>query len=346
MEPENSPSGSSVLESGPTLTADDDRVTVRLAGELDIATLPYLWGRLGDAVKMGIESDVVVDLSEVTFIDCSALGPLMAARRGLGGRLELRGASRPVTHLLELTGLTELLVTQDPPAMELTGFARTSGFPLSEETVRSALRLVTVVAAETLPGTCGAGVTLLRDGTPSTAAASDDLVEAADALQYQLGEGPCLSALHQREAFRIHDTATEDRWPRWTESVAPLRVRAVLSTPMLVDGEAAGAIKVYSREPGAYDEPDAHVLALLAAQAAILLANVQSQESATALTHQLRAAIRSRDVIGMAKGILMVTRGIDETAAFAILVQSSRRSNLKLLDAAQRMIETRSSSPG
>lgn len=225
----------------------------------------------------------------------------------------------------------------------LTGFAQMGGFVLSEETVQSALRLVTALAVETIPCTAGAGVTLLREGAPATAAASDTVVEKADNLQYQLEEGPCLSAWRQSMAFWIDDTATESRWPRWTAAVGPLGMRAALTTPMLVGGEAIGAIKVYSRQPAAFDDRDAQLLALFAAQAAILLANMQSHEKATMLNEQLKAAIRSRDVIGMAKGILMVTRRIDETAAFAILAQTSQRSNIKLREVAELMLDYGSS---
>ena len=218
-------------------------------------------------------------------------------------------------------------------------FARMSGFLLSQETVHSALDLVTTLATETIPQTVGAGVTLLRDDGPSTAAASDAVVERADGLQYELDEGPCLSAWRQGEPFRIDDTRTETRWPRWTDAVAPLGMRSAMTTPMIVSGAPIGAIKVYSREPNAYDERDARVLALFAAQAAILLANMQSHENAVRLTDELKAAVRSRDVIGMAKGVLMVSRGIDETAAFTILAQTAKRSHQGLREVAQKMLD-------
>lgn len=351
-------SAATTLASG-VRDADTKSVTVRLAGELDLEALPYLQARLHEAVGAGPGTEVVVDLSDVTFMDCSALGPLLVARGGLGGHMRLQGATRQVTRLFTVAGLSDLLseeapatprhatpyttgadVDQDSPTAEmLSGFVRMAGFVLSGETVDSALRLVTALAAETIPGTAGAGVTLPREGAPSTAAASDAVVEKADALQYELDEGPCLSSWRLKVPFRIDDTATEQRWPRWTESVRPLGLRSAMSTPMLVSGEAIGAIKVYSRQPGAFDEHDAQVLALFAAQAAILLANMRSHENATRLTEQLKFAIRSRDVIGMAKGILMVTRGIDETAAFAILAQTSQHSNIKLRDAAQGVID-------
>ena len=61
--------------------------------------------------------------------------------------------------------------------------ARTGRLPLSEETLTSALELVTALALETIPSSTGSGVTVLRDGAGRSAAATSPLVEQADALQ-------------------------------------------------------------------------------------------------------------------------------------------------------------------
>src|SRR4051794_24970297 len=110
-----------------------------------------------------------------------------------------------------------------PLAAELSAvYARMSGLLLSEETVNTALRLVTSLAADTIPGTAGAGVTLVDDGGRKTSAgASDPLVERADSLQYELDEGPCLTAWAQRALIRIDDIPADRRWPQWSAAVEP-----------------------------------------------------------------------------------------------------------------------------
>ena len=50
-------------------------------------------------------------------------------------------------------------------------------------------------------------------GTWTSTGATDHLVETADALQYELGEGPCLSAWATESLQRINDTTDDDRWP-------------------------------------------------------------------------------------------------------------------------------------
>src|SRR3954465_12587456 len=74
-------------------------------------------------------------------------------------------------------------------------FARMSGLLLSEETVGTAVGLVTALATDAIPGAVGAGVTLVDElGRKTTSGASDPVVEKADAAQYELDEGPCLVA--------------------------------------------------------------------------------------------------------------------------------------------------------
>lgn len=216
--------------------------------------------------------------------------------------------------------------------------ARMSAVLLSQESVATSVQLVTTLAEKTLPVTAGAGVSLIDDVGKRTTAASDPLVRQADLLQYELDEGPCLTAWRERHLVIIDDVETEQRWPAWTEAVAALGIRAVLSAPMLVSNLSIGAIKVYSREPGAYDENSQQLLVLFAQQAAILLANVQSLEDAQNLVAQLKTALASRDVIGQAKGVLISQGARDEEAAFGMLVTASQRTNTKLHEVARRLV--------
>ena len=49
-------------------------------------------------------------------------------------------------------------------------------------------------------------------------------------------------------------------------------------------------------------------------------------------------ALNSRDVVGQAKGILIVTMGLDEDAALAKLRERSQHSNRNLVDAAAAVV--------
>lgn len=229
-----------------------------------------------------------------------------------------------------------------PLAEELAGvFAQMSGLLLSQETVGTALHTIATLAATTLPGTVAAGVTLVdAQGRKTTAGASDSVTERADALQYELEEGPCLTAWEQRAVVHVDDVEHDERWPRWARAVRPLGVRSTLSAPLVAGEVGLGAIKVYGEQPGTYDTHAERVLTLFAAQAAILVANMQTVENARRLSEQLKAALRSRDVISTAKGILMADEGVDEDTAFARLVGMSQRDGRKLRDVAEALVRT------
>ncbi|KDN87972.1 STAS domain-containing protein [Kitasatospora cheerisanensis] len=89
---------------------------VRGEGEIDVDTAPALCRALADALES--HREVVLDLSEVTFMDCAGLGALVRARNQAdrsGRRLILCGAGRRVVRLLELTGLHRLLAVEPRP---------------------------------------------------------------------------------------------------------------------------------------------------------------------------------------------------------------------------------------
>ena len=82
-----------------------------IEGELDLAAAPGLKWSLLEAQRSGCE-DLVLDLSKVDFMDSTALGVLVAVRRGLEGqRMALVGLQPDVQRLLAITGLEDTFAT-------------------------------------------------------------------------------------------------------------------------------------------------------------------------------------------------------------------------------------------
>jgi GAF domain-containing protein len=229
--------------------------------------------------------------------------------------------------------------TELPHADELAAvFARTSGLLLSGRTVDTALEVLTTLAAETVRGSDGAGVTLLdQHGDRTTAAATDPIVERLDALQYELAEGPCITAWERRTVVRVEDFTRAERWPRWAPAAAATGMRAALSAPLVAGDEALGAMKVYSHRPDAYDEHDEHLLTMFAAHSAVLLTHVRSYQDAQRMSAALRASLRSRDVVNMAKGVLMAREGVDERTAFLLLSTKATQEGRPLRELAESL---------
>src|SRR3712207_2097246 len=157
-------------------------------------------------------------------------------------------------------------------------FARMSGLLLAQETVDTALGLLSTLALETVPGASGAGVSVIDEHQRRSSGSTDERVRRADALQYELDEGPCLAATAGRDLVRIDDLAQEQRWPRWAGEALDLGLQASLSAPMVAADRSLGAIKVYADRPGTFDAHSEGLLRLFAAQAAIFVANLQSRE--------------------------------------------------------------------
>jgi anti-sigma B factor antagonist len=80
---------------------------IALAGEVDLYTAPELKAELIRLVEAGA-SNIVVDLTDTTFIDSTTLGVLVSGLKRLrpaGGRLALVVTDRNIRKIFEITGL-------------------------------------------------------------------------------------------------------------------------------------------------------------------------------------------------------------------------------------------------
>ena len=108
-------------------TLPTGEVVVRLAGEIDLkdqARLARLFRRAMDRSPR-----VIVDVTDLAFIDCTALARLLWARErahSRGGTLVLAGACPSISRLLVLTGLADLLPLHPGIASATTAMHRRS----------------------------------------------------------------------------------------------------------------------------------------------------------------------------------------------------------------------------
>ncbi len=93
----------------------DDLGLVELSGEVDLYTAPRFKEDLVGLIESGVEA-IVIDLSQVTFIDSTALGVIISGVKRLrerDGRLMIVAGSRPVVRILDITGLDKVLTVFD-----------------------------------------------------------------------------------------------------------------------------------------------------------------------------------------------------------------------------------------
>ncbi len=215
-----------------------------------------------------------------------------------------------------------------------------SGLLLSEEDQETTLRRVADLAVRSIRDCDAVGVTLFRAGKATTRAATGGLVYEIDHYQYDIGEGPCLSAILDQRMTEVEDMDTEGRWPRFCRHAAERGTHSSLSFPLLVRGESLGALNLYAGQPRTFTPADRETGAMFATQAAVALANAQTYAASVALAQGLREALESRAVIDQAMGILIGRNGYSQDLAFETLKVTSQSENRKLRHVAEEIVRT------
>ncbi len=215
-----------------------------------------------------------------------------------------------------------------------------SGLLLSEEDQETTLRRVADLAVRSITDCDAVGVTLFRAGKATTRAATGGLVYEIDHYQYDIREGPCLSAIQDQQMIEVEDMDTEMRWPRFCKHAAERGTHSSISFPLLVRGEPLGALNLYARRPRAFNPADHETGAMFATQAAVALANAQTYAASVALAQGLRYALDSRAVIDQAMGILIGRNGYSTELAFQSLRVTSQYENQKLRHVAEEIVRT------
>lgn len=217
-------------------------------------------------------------------------------------------------------------------ALRMAELARSTAMPRS---VAEVLADVTATAKELIEGVDVAGVLLIgKGGSFETVAQTSDLMFKLDELQMRYNEGPCYEAALDEIVVRTDDFRNEPRFPQYAPEVVKLGVLSALSFKLYTADRTAGALNLFGFEPKLWDSEAETVGMVLAGHAAAAI--LASREG-----DQLKSALSTRDRIGQAKGIIMERFGVDDVGAFDMLRELSQESNVKLIDVAQRVIDTR-----
>jgi GAF domain-containing protein len=201
--------------------------------------------------------------------------------------------------------------------------------------VEDVLADVTAAAKELIPGVDVAGVLLVgKANTFETLGPTGDLMYQLDALQISCNEGPCVEAALDDVVVRTDDFRDEPRFPAFAPKVLELGVRSALSFKLYTADRTAGALNLFGYRPNVWNtEAETIGMVLAAHAAAAVLASREGE--------QLQSALSTRDRIGQAKGIIMERFKIDDVRAFAMLRRLSQDTNTRLIEVAQRVIDTR-----
>jgi anti-anti-sigma factor len=333
--------------------AEQNVLSVR--GDVDLLTAPTLRAAL--AVLVEQPQEVVLDLGLLEFMDAVGLGVIadISARLATSSRrLTIRSAPLQTLWLLDLTELDRIvhLETADPdvarlgseqlvgdnslavelqPA-DLVGDLVRVGSKENTAVVDAALRRVILLADATVDGADGVSVTLERYGKLATVASSNDTVLRMDHHQYQTGQGPCLAAAAEGHWFHIESLVGENRWPAFVPRAIHEGIASILSTPLMNADRPIGALNIYSNTERVFGAHQQELAALFATQVSEILADAAGAVTDTDMALRIASALRAREIIARAQGILMARQHVTAEDAAASLHRAARTARTTVLD--------------
>lgn len=199
--------------------------------------------------------------------------------------------------------------------------------------LKEALDAITAAAKASVPGFDEVGVSVVhRNGKIETMSGTGQLVWELDKLQYELEEGPCVSAVRHERVVVAEHLAEEKRWPRYAPQAAEAGLRAQMAVHLYSHEQTVGGLNFYSTVSDTVDPEALRFAELFATHAALALGHARVES-------ELQEAITSRQLVGQAVGLTMCRYRVNEERAFAFLARASQTSNLKLRLIAQEIVD-------
>jgi len=337
----------------------DGQVILALEGEVDIMSAPEFGAFFETMIDRGHRS-VVLDLARLRFMDASGLAVIARGADRLevtGGTLTIRTPIAMIGRMLAITGFARLVelepgqsayghlgpeqVADRPPTRSYgmtKGITKFTSIHSGDELIDGALRMAVALAGAAVGGADGVSVSLRRRGVLTTVAATDGTISSMDANQYETGEGPCVDASTEGHWFHAESLERETRWPAFTPRARALGIQAILSSPLLVEEHPVGALNIYSLTPSAFSVRDQELAAAFAAQASSLLSDAEASLNDDDLSIRFQGALRTREVIAQAQGILMERDGLSENDAYGALRRFSLGNGRPLYERATHIV--------
>ena len=206
-------------------------------------------------------------------------------------------------------------------------------------TVQGTLQKIVDLAVVAIDGCEAAGILTAGDGEPpTTLAASSPLAVMLDQEQIDAGEGPCLDSAGLGTSVHVEDLVGDTRWPRFATAAVDAGIRSVLGYALAAG--TPGALNLYANHPDAFDPHARAQATLFATLARLALDTAQERALDEQRTLNLTEALRTREIIGQAQGILIERERITGQQAFEVLRRASQHLNVKLREVATTLVET------
>lgn len=220
------------------------------------------------------------------------------------------------------------------------------GEPREVLLTRVAIRVVTL-----MPDADAATVTLFVGDQASTVATTERSMVRLDEAQYAAKDGPCLEALRAHTVVRAGAAEMTERWPAFADVAREVGIGTLLSCPLFLpaddavasrlalDHRLSGALNVWSFRHEVFAPVEAALIAMFTSAMSSIILTAARWAAAQQQADGLLTALKTRDAIATAKGIVMARHNLGPDDAFRWLVDASQRTNQKIRDLARLIID-------
>ena len=213
----------------------------------------------------------------------------------------------------------------------------------TQRTLGAALAGIAEAATVSVPRCDAGSIGISIKGHPATAAVTARIALELDLVQYEGGEGPCLTAFRTMNAVRIDLVEQGDVLLGFAAAARSRGVRGALSVPATWGGDVVATLNLYSRR-GPFDESAESIAAVLAAQVAIAVSRSPEYAAARGVVEQAQRDADDDADVNLATGLLMVNEACTAEQAAGLLRQAAAHDARTILQIAHRIIEQHRSS--
>jgi GAF domain-containing protein len=185
----------------------------------------------------------------------------------------------------------------------------------------------------------GAGLLLVReDGVLELLSATSHRAIELEIYQVQSGDGPCQDAVRERRTVTAGSLdEIGERWPGFAQVARRAGIDALRAVPLMWHHRAIGGVNLFWASAAKLSGEEEQLIQAVADIATLAIAHSTTLND-SALLSATREALRGRNVIEQAKGVLAYQRDIDVADAYDHLTRLAQERGLGLTEAALDVI--------
>ena len=230
---------------------------------------------------------------------------------------------------------------QELPRETVEKLSRVTRLLKTQRTLPAQLEAVVDIVKRTVPSCDAAGIVLLIDGEPTSIAVTDRFTIEIDLVQYDTGEGPCLSAMNEGDIVRIDILEHDSTFTRFAPGALDHGLHSVLSTPLAANGRTVGALNMYSTRANAFDDQSSEAVRPMAEYAGQAIGSSPLYAYSLDMVDGLVEDLETRAIIEQATGVLMASQEDTSGDALGQLRDLAMRSGESMRTVAEWVIDER-----